>query len=608
MKNNDFEYIKQKFDGDGISAPDSLCGESIEKILPDKPKARLKFYQKKSFKAVVSAAACLTLIIGILSVPKLSTDDAQKSASNGVLSTFESYEQIKNKVEKESEQDIFLYGLNENKDSAVSEEISESNNFGETYVQTDGVDEGDILKNDGTYIYYVNDESVVKIYKDTRVVGEIKDFKADDNDNISEYVTEIYVKDNILTVLTNKTFYKESYGSRELYDDRCYGIGEDDTGIHFYDVSDITSPKLIKSYYQSGSFFSSRLIDNDIYVVSQKLLYNCKGKEDYYVNLYQGEKEITLSADSIAYANGCDYPTYTVVSAYNTLNASEEDSCRIDTKAVYGCNSNIYCSKENLYLALYGDDNTDIVKINLAENEIKIAAKSTVNGYVHNQFSMDERNGYFRIATTDGKANNLYVLDSNLNQVGQAIGFAKKEEIKAVKYVGDTAYVITYEETDPLFVIDLSNPSNPVIKGSVEITGFSSQLLSIDENTIFGIGYSDDGGIKLALFDVSAPESPKVLDSLVIENSWSNAQFNHKAICINRQQGYIAFDAEFYDTDSGTDKSGAVVIKLDGKSISLTDKLIINPTEEFDYAQRVTYIGETLYVLDNAGNIHSFKI
>ena len=243
-----------------------------------------------------------------------------------------------------------------------------------------------------------------------------------------------------------------------------------------------------------------------------------------------------------------------------------------------------------------------------AENEIKIAAKTTVNGYIHNQFSMDERNGYFRIATTDGRANNLYVFDNNLKQVGEVTGFAKKEEIKAVKYVGDTAYVITYEETDPLFVIDLSNPSNPVIKGSVKITGFSSQLLSIDENTIFGIGYSDDGGIKLALFDVFAPESPKVLDSLVIENSWSNAQFNHKAICINRQQGYIAFDADFYDTDSGTDKSGAVVIKLDGKSISLTDKLIINPTEEFDYAQRVTYIGETLYVLDNAGNIHSFKI
>ncbi len=602
MKNNDFEYIKQKFDSDGISAPDSLCGESIEKILPDKPKARLKFYQKKSFKAIVSAAACLTLIIGILSVPKLSTDDTQESASNGVLSTFESYEQIKNKVEKESEQGIFLYGVNEYKDSAAGEEISASNNFGETYVQTDGVDEGDILKNDGTYIYYVAENSIVKIYKDTRLVGEITDFKTYDYDPANEYVAEIYVNGNILTVLTCKTVYDDVvYGEH-------YGVGKDSTGIHFYDISDITSPKLIKSYYQSGSFFSSRVIDDNVYVVSQKLLYNCKGKEDYYVNLYQGEKEITLSADSIAYANGCDYPTYTVVSAYNTLNASEEDSCRIDTKAVYGCNSNIYCSKENLYLALYGNDNTEIVKINLAQSGIEITAKATVNGYVNNQFSMDERNDYFRIATTDGKANNLYVLDSNLNQVGQVTGFAKKEEIKAVKYVGDTAYVITYEETDPLFVIDLSNPRSPVIKGSVEITGFSSQLLSIDENTIFGIGYSDDGGIKLALFDVSAPESPKVLDSLVIENSWSNAQYNHRAICINRQQGYIAFDADFYDTDSGTDKSGAVVIKLEGKSISLTDKLIINPTEEFDYAQRVTYIGETLYVLDNAGNIHSFKI
>lgn len=96
---------------------------------------------------------------------------------------------------------------------------------------------------------------------------------------------------------------------------------------------------------------------------------------------------------------------------------------------------------------------------------------------------MDEYAGNFRIATTasDEKSNDinkLYVFDSSLKKLGEIEGFAKGESIQAVRFSGNTAYVITYENTDPLFVIDLSNPQKPKIKGSVKISGFQ-QILSL---------------------------------------------------------------------------------------------------------------------------------
>ena len=136
---------------------------------------------------------------------------------------------------------------------------------------------------------------------------------------------------------------------------------------------------------------------------------------------------------------------------------------------------------------------------------------------------MDEYNGNFRIATTkydknSNQISNVYVLDKDLKKLGETDDFAKGEDIHAVRFSGDTAYVITFEYTDPLFVIDLSNPKKPIIKGSVKISGFSTNLIPIDSDTLLGIGTANDfsnpyaRGIKFALFDVSDPQKPTVLD------------------------------------------------------------------------------------------------
>jgi uncharacterized secreted protein with C-terminal beta-propeller domain len=220
---------------------------------------------------------------------------------------------------------------------------------------------------------------------------------------------------------------------------------------------------------------------------------------------------------------------------------------------------------------------------------------------------MNEKDGYFRVATSDDNGNNLFVFDSELNEVGKVTGFAKGESIRAVNYLGDMAYVITYEQTDPLFVIDLSNPSAPEIKGSVEITGFSSNLVFVDENTILGVGYDDTWGIKLALFDVSNPTSPKVLDSYVMENAYSNAQSNYKAIVVNRDKGYFAIDYNKTSTDDYSTVTGGLIINVENGKINITNNYKLNTGDNCSYAQRLTYINDTIYILDDYGNIYSFN-
>ena len=183
---------------------------------------------------------------------------------------------------------------------------------------------------------------------------------------------------------------------------------------------------------------------------------------------------------------------------------------------------------------------------------------------------MDEYNDTFRIATTVTGSdfqpiNKLFILDSNMKKIGEVDGFAKNESIKAVRFIGNTAYVITFKNTDPLFVIDLSNSAKPIIKGSVKITGFSSNLIPVNSTTLLGIGYGESGlnlfedGVKTVLFDVSNPEKPTVLDTKEFDNVLSEAQSNHKAILTtpNSNEFAIPYEEVAYVDNEITDDKAA---------------------------------------------------
>lgn len=664
---NDFEFIKEKMEKESIPKPEWLDEDVIREKLKDRKQAKKKFIQAKTFKGMIGLAACLIVSVICLNfaIPTYQTEFLTKSQEESstqsqeelsiqsgeqVVACFTTYDELKQtlqKIDNENEK----RNISENKtgflkkDMAIAEAVEDSasntglssqtdSSYAQTYKQVETVDEADILKNDGKYIYYVKDNTI-KIYSakdgETKVIATIDDYDIDDavddtewkedEDYYDIYVQDIFIYENRLIVNVQKNVYNNTTW-------RNY------TETAIYDLSTISKPEKIKTFKQSGAYMSSRMIGEQLYLVSND------GANTTYKKTYAAYKEVadyvpctaeddgenhTVAAKDIAYLENPSSTNYLVVSSIDTKTCKKT----ADTKAVLGAADTLYCNENNMYITQekisYSSNaeeisysaKTQIVKVKLSKEEITFAATGKVNGYLYGQFAIDEKDGYLRVATTStnkkGKdVNNLYILDENLNLTGKVTGFAEDESIKAVRYIDDKAYVITYEQTDPLFIIDLSNPKNPEITGSVKITGFSSLLVPVDENTLLGIGYNTEetelgealDGIKFALFDISDSNNPKVLDSKVMENSDSEAQYDHKALIVNPKQDYYAIPYTEYAYEYDESTQGVVTLKVVNNKIQITNKF---ESKNANDIYRCTYIDNYIYAIDYQGNIISFK-
>ncbi len=203
---------------------------------------------------------------------------------------------------------------------------------------------------------------------------------------------------------------------------------------------------------------------------------------------------------------------------------------------------------------------TVIQKIKLENGKIEYQSKGEVSGYLLNQFSLDEYDGNLRVATTKNSYNwkknenqvynNVYVLDKNMNTVGKLEGIAPDESIYSTRFIQDKLYMVTFQRIDPLFVIDLSNPSSPSILGELKIPGFSDYLHPYDTTHIIGIGKDTEQnqwggistkGIKIALFDVSDVKNPKQVAQYIIgkQGTDSEALYDHKAFLFDKEKNLL---------------------------------------------------------------------
>lgn len=181
---------------------------------------------------------------------------------------------------------------------------------------------------------------------------------------------------------------------------------------------------------------------------------------------------------------------------------------------------------------------TGIAKINI--DNLQIEANGSVPGYLLNQFSLDEHNGYLRVATTigdiwgwslgnrDSQTNDVYVLDKSLNITGSVLDLGISERIYSVRFIGDLGYLVTFRQTDPFYVLNLSNPNNPKMVGELKIPGYSSYLHQLSENKIVGIGM-ENNNVKISYFDVTDPTSPKEISKYSLNEYGSEALYNHHA-------------------------------------------------------------------------------
>ncbi|MFZ5596213.1 MAG: beta-propeller domain-containing protein [Bacillota bacterium] len=596
---------------------------------------------------------------------------------------------------------------------AVSRPVAEDS-FSATNVQVSGVDESDIIKNDGRYLYVVSGNKV-----DILDAFPAESAKLLSSINCDGYPMGIYIKGDSLVVIANRS------GSPGIL-------------LTVYDLSDRAKPRAVRTMAWEGSYVSSRMIGDYAYIVlSLPVLFEGRengGEGSVILPGYtENGKAREIQPGEISYFDYPDYSyNYTMIASVNIAGSGED--CRCGTYLT-GASQNIYSSVENLYLTgpntpdpaelcrkyinglatlvtgetaekirSLGDsgrtpdqklfeaerlmeeyiaglnyveaavleerigqmrdkynrdiarerNKTAIFKFAVRDGGVEYVCRGVVDGQPLNQFSMDEYGGYFRVATTSEgylltgspvSRNNIYVLDGDLKVVGKLENLAPTERIYSARFMGGRAYLVTFKRVDPLFVINLENPTAPEVMGQLKIPGYSDYLHPYDENHIIGIGKEVDDpgprmmqpitdgavadmimprpaipqGVKVALFDVSDPSRPVEISKYFVgQGSDSEALRDHKAFLFSRERNLMAFPVSLPETGPDLKKGGQMpylyrqwqgMLVFDiseGGGIKLRGR-IEHPNSGGWYAgsteavRRAAYIENVLYTISDGG-------
>ena len=475
--------------------------------------------------------------------------------------------------------------------------------YSETNAQVAGIDEGDIVKTDGKYIYVLNNNRLLILSAagaDSEVLSETviaengepvyyayDDFAEEEKYSVEDYETarEMYISGTTLAVIKDCSSWGSGYvDGIYRYENHNYTL------VDFYDVSDPTAPRFMDSEGQDGYYLTSRLKDGKLYLLTNYYVnrYYDYDEDDYHLyipQLYANGARSLLPPDCIVYPEGSEESSYTVISRLNMETPSVER-----TESILGAGSTVYMSANYLYLAdtryfeeatgertesvytvtdwRYGDE-TEILKLSF-ENEIEVVASGVIYGSLLNQFSMDEYDGKLRAVTTDWnnsytiyedkaygfsnyqykdskQTNGLYVFDEGMNVIGSVTDLAPDERVYSVRFDGEVGYFVTFRQVDPLFTVDLSDPENPQIMSALKIPGFSNYLHPYADGLLFGLGQNADEetgrtqGMKLSMFDVSDKFDVYERDKISLDITYSEGLYNHKAILIAPNKGLIGF-------------------------------------------------------------------
>lgn len=481
--------------------------------------------------------------------------------------------------------DKYYYSDGTEYGSAVADLSEGSKEGGKDYsttnLQMEGVDESDIAKIDGSYIYTVEDKYIV--------ITDIRDGKLEEvtrflpkDCGAADRVMEIYVDGDqlILVVQGYETSLSESSkaGSDKENSDKessdeeiavsdasedsafCYKMnGKSTTQIQVYSIVDRRNPEFEGRLIQDGYYNTSRKIGDVVYLFTQ---YHMTSDVVGYV-----EKEYTsvipkVNGEKVA-AGEIYLPESSGESGIlvSSLDVNKPDKV-LDSKLVISGYAQTYISKDALYL--YEEDYdgamiTNIAKFALDEGRISGVAATAVRGYVRDTFAINASDGYLRVLTTDysteDEVNALYILDENMKLTGQLTGIAPGEEIYAARFMGNTGYFVTYRNTDPLFTVDLSDPAKPEIIGELKVTGFSEYLHFWDDTHLLGIGYESDEktgnieNIKLSMFNIENPGEVTEEAKLVLKDvDYSEALYDYKSVIISKDKNLIGLVCEDYSS------------------------------------------------------------
>lgn len=524
-----------------------------------------------------------------------------------------------------------------------------ADDYSTTNLQVEGVDESDIVKTDGRYIYVVQDAKVQVI--DVRnKLPETAGTIVPDMDEDTDSIREMYVSGGMLTLIlqTEKTsMIQTSETETEIKIEDSQSMGPDteqsvpgDTGARkklaatddaAYNINtsavtkaltyDITEPEkavLLDTAVQDGWYSTSRKTGSRLYLFTDQSMHLNSGLKRGSAICDDGLSGWIPCVNQKAVAADCIYLPEQGTGTQGLLMSSIDlaDHSRVlDTKLLVNNYAQLYVSRDSVYL-YYTDyvnsvEKTRIARFALdADGTIRAKAASTLKGSIRDTFAIHERDGYLQALTSvtsaDPWENRVYVLDENMEVIGKLTGLAKGEQIYSARFVGTTGYFVTYRNTDPLFTVDFSNPREPKVIGELQVTGFSEYLHFWSDGKLLGIGYEtnpDDGmqiGVKLSMFDISDPSKVTEEAKLVLEGvDGCEGMYDYKAILVNQKKNIIALTTETYGREY--QENYRVFAYEGGKFVSRLERSLKGADGYYDnsvHNRRSLYVGDILYLVN----------
>ncbi len=510
-----------------------------------------------------------------------------------------------------------------------------------TNSQVAGIDEGDVVKSDGSTLFIASGKQVVLVEASggtTRELARIDTASppAAPKRSADEYVVQGPVVDLMLhesTLVVLVTEYAPRVADLPAAVTTTYvPFDATQTRALLYDVSNPGSPKYLTSLGQSGAYVTSRLAGTLLYLVTEYLVVDPDAIDpddpETFVPLVtrDGERAAVDAADCLILPFP-DGPRYAVASSIDLAKAE-----RVDTESVLGGSQTVYLSGDNLFLAgvdheaslsakarkAAGVDDlrggvavTRLTRIRLDAGELAVAGQGSIPGVVLNQFALDEYQGHLRVAVTvTGETKKgwtsrpaLYVLNGDLEVVGSLPKLARNETVQSVRFDGPVGYVVSFERVDPLFALDLADPGEPAVMSALKIPGFSTYLHPWADGRLLGLGMAADSdgrvtGMKLSMFDTSDPFDVSEQTATKVAYDDAEALANHKAVLVDTDRGLIGFAATSW-RDGGPTQRYLVYRYADGK-FRLAEKLPLQ-TSDGTAGTRGLTLGEHLYVVSPAG-------
>ena len=490
--------------------------------------------------------------------------------------------------------------------------------YSRTNIQEAGVDEGDIIKTDGTWIYILKQDGSFSIVRANDGAPKVESTTKLEKTGLSNReIREMYldgdrliiVEEGICTALEkDNELYRTSTGYQ--------------TVLSVWDIADRTQPEQIGMLRQDGYYKDSRKNGDFVYLFTSYMPYiaetyeestivpRINGDEVAYNQFYLPEKPasenyLIISSVDITKAEGVKDQKVRVAGA---------DRFYVSTENIYVTNENYNSGRDTVV--------TEIAKFHYKDGRITGVAAGSVKGYLNDSFSLNEYDGTLRVVSTYydetwEEWNALYILDEKLQQLSAIEDLAQGETIRSARFFGTTGYFVTFRQTDPLFSVDLSDPEDPKVLGELKISGFSSYLHFYGENLLLGIGYEADEntgsttGLKLSMFDISDPTNVKEVSRAVLPGmTWCPAIEDYKSILVDPDKNLIGFycDKRYfvysYDETGGftrellCDFYGDEFLGVSDQAGQEQGTSEIAATVDYDN-MRGLYIGDYLYLAGN---------